>query len=419
MKERVKLNNPVTFETTFNTYIAWEIIGEGGSGRIYLAIDDAKDTWAIKWLDPAKAKKEKVKRFKNELQYCSKNRHPNIVTVYDHGIYVEDKRKSPFYVMPLYGGSLRDLLQAGIVADKTLAYFGHILDGVEAAHFQGVVHRDLKPENILYDADNDRLLVADFGIAQFEEDELYTAVETKDSTRLANFQYAAPEQRTRSAEVDKSADIYALGLMLNEMFTGEVPLGTGYKTIGQVDPGYEYLDDIVSKMLRQSPKERPPSIEIIKRELIGRKNEFVTLQRISELKDTVVPVTEVDDPLIADPPHLVDFDWGRGRLTLILSRPVNEKWVWALQNMGGYTSVRGKGPERFAVDGNKAMIDASEPEVQRIIDDFKQWLPQANRVYRGRIMREQQEAEQKQRKQLEREIEEQEARQRVLKNTKI
>lgn len=217
---------------------------------------------------------------------------------------------------------------------------------MEAAHLQKVVHRDLKPENVLYDRQAETLLVADFGIAHFEEEELYTGVETAPSTRLANFQYAAPEQRARGLQVDHRADIYALGLILNEMFTNEVPQGTDYKTIQSVAPEFSYLDDLVSAMLRQSPSARPQSIEVIKRELIGRKQEFVTRQRISELKATVVPVTDLDDPLIADPPRLVDFDWDQGTLTLFFQRPVNPKWIQALNNMGGYRSVMGKGRQR-------------------------------------------------------------------------
>ena len=321
--------------------------------------------------------------------------------------------------MPLYEGSLRDLIKAGISSDKVLHYFSQILDGVEAAHIQAVVHRDLKPENILYAFADNHLVIADFGIARFEEDELYTAVETKDSTRLANFQYAAPEQRSRGAEPDQRADIYALGLILNEMFTGEVPSGTGYKTIAKTASDYEYLDSMVEEMMRQSPGDRIESIEKIKNQLIGRKKEFIMRQRISELKDTVVPVTELDDPLIADPPRLVNVDWDRGSLTLFLQQPVNEKWAWALRNMGSHTSLVGKGPEYFKIQGDKAIIDATENEVQKIIDYFNGWLPKANRAYEQRIRREKEEAEKKQRKELEREIAEQEARQRVLKNIKL
>jgi len=419
MAAKNKLNNPLIFTTTFATYTATHIIGEGGSGRIFEAEDDVGDKHAIKCLDPAKVTKEKVKRFKNELQFCLRNQHPNILTITDHGIFIKEQNNSPFYVMPLYDGSLRDLLEARISPDKVLTYFAQMLDGIEAAHIQGIVHRDLKPENVLYATDDDRLVIADFGIASFEEEELYTAVETKDSTRLANFQYAAPEQRSRGSKTDHRSDIFALGLILNEMFTGEIPQGTGYKTIATVAADYEYLDSMVEEMIRQSPQERFNSIEEIKNQLIGRKNEFITRQRISELKDTVVPVTDLDDPLITDPLRIISFDWDRNTLTLYFQQPVNEKWVWALHNMGGHTGLMGYGPEAFRISGNKAVIDATEDLVQRIIDHFIEWLPKANRVYEERIRREKQQAEDAQRKEFERQIKEQEARQRVLKNVKL
>lgn len=312
----MSFSKPVIFETTFTHYTATDIIGEGGAGRVYRATDDAENVYAIKLLDSAKANREKVKRFKNEVFFSQRNKHQNIITVIDHGIFINGKKGSPFYVMPLYKGSLRTLLRTGIPPERVLFYFVQLLDGVEAAHLQKVIHRDLKPENVLYEETSDRLLIADFGIARFEEEELYTSVETSPNTRLANFQYAAPEQRSRGAGVDQRADIYALGLILNEMFTGRVPYGTGYKTISSVASDYGYLDEIVSAMLHQSAEERPESIEMVKNQLIGRKQEFVTRQRISDLKQTVVPVTDLDDPLIADPPHLVNFDYEQGcRLT--------------------------------------------------------------------------------------------------------
>lgn len=415
----MSLKKPIIFETTFVTFTATEIIGEGGSGCVFKANDETGSLFAVKLLDPSKANKEKLRRFKNELLFGQKNKHTNIITVIDHGIFKDAKKNSPFYVMPFYEASLRSLLEKRINPNKALIYFAQLLDGVEAAHLQKVTHRDLKPENILYDADDDKLLIADFGVARFEEEELYTIVETKPNTRLANFQYAAPEQRTRGLQVDHRADIYALGLMLNEMFTSEVPQGTNYKTIENVAPEYSYLDDIVAAMLRQSSSSRPEFIEVIKRELIGRKHEFVTRQRISELKQTVVPVTDLDDPLLADPPRLVDFDWTGGRLTLIFQRPVNANWVDSLRNIGNYTSVMGKGPERFSISGNKAVIDAREEEIQRIIDYFKQWIHQANQEYERRLRREKTQADEHQRRQLQAQIEEQERRQRVLNSIRI
>ena len=122
--------------------------------------------------------------------------------------------------------------------------------------------------------------MVDFGIARFTEEALFTAVETRAQDRLANFLYAAPEQRVRGRDVGPVADIYALGLILNEMFTGEVPQGSGHKRIGDVAPQYGYLDTSVDRMIRQSPAERPGSIAEIKRELIARGNEFVSQQKL-------------------------------------------------------------------------------------------------------------------------------------------
>lgn len=132
-----------------------------------------------------------------------------------------------------------------------------------------------------------------------------------------------------------------------------------------------------------------------------------------------MPVTDLDDPLILDPPHLVNFDYEQERLILFFQRPVNAKWINALHNMGTYTSVMGKGPERFSFSGEKASIPARESEVQRIIDYFKAWLPNANRVYEHTICSEKQEAEERQRRQLQQEVEEQERRQRILASIRI
>ena len=114
------LKKSIFFETTFTTYTATEIIGEGGSGKIYKATDETGAIWAVKLLDSSKATKEKVRRFKNELMFCLKNQHPNIVTVIDHGIVKNSSKSSPFYVTPLYSGSLRKLNNSGISPEKIL-----------------------------------------------------------------------------------------------------------------------------------------------------------------------------------------------------------------------------------------------------------------------------------------------------------
>ena len=402
----------IIFETTFSQYTSsGEVIGEGGSGRVFKAFDESGNPYAIKLLDPKKATAEKRSRFKNELNFCIKNQHSNIITVLDRGIYIENTNKYPFYVMPLYECSLRKLMDGGIDSAKILPYFAQMLDGVEAAHLQTVIHRDLKPENFLYDSLDDRLLVADFGIARFSEEELYTRVETKPNTRLANFQYAAPEQKTPGNKIDHRADIFALGLILNEMFTREIPYGTGFKKIENVEPDFEYLDSLVEEMIQRSPMARLSSIEIVKQQLKSRGLEFVESQRLSKLKRTVIPESDIDDPLIADPPRIIDVDWDGRELNILFNQTLNSKWRKELYDIGGF--------DRFNISGKKAIIIASGNEVQMRVDQINRWLPRANRNYEETVRREKREEEAKKRQCLKRQIKEQEERLRVLNSIKF
>jgi len=407
-------------ETTFGRYTTGALLGEGGAGRVFEATDDVGNSYAIKLLDPHKATGDKRKRFKNEILFGMKNDHTNIIRIVDHGLHKGGKDEAPFYVMPLYKGTLRKLIKSGLPRQKALPYFTQLLDGVEAAHLHGVVHRDLKPENVLHEPPSDRLVVADFGIAQFNQEELYTLVETDATARLANFQYAAPEQRQRGQTVDHRADIYALGLILNELFTGEIALGSGHKTIASVATEYAYLDELVDKMRRQSPAERPASIAQIKQELIARGNDFVSQQRLSSLRNTVIPESELDDPLILEPIRLVGVDYDeQGQLILQLSQRINNVWAEALRNFGTHTAVLGKGPEAFSLKGNTARIPAREADAQQIVDYFKEWLPRVNQKYKELVISEKKRRQEDSRQRLQAQIAEEERIQRIRRNIRI
>lgn len=406
-------------ETTYSVYTTEKLIGEGGSGVVFAARDESEEIVAAKVLDPAKANSEKRKRFKNEINFCSTCHHPNIVPILDRGVLIGESGSSPFYIMPLYDASLRTLIDKGIAPTSVLGYFAQIMEAVQAVHSLGSVHRDLKPENILYGQKTNTVVLADFGIARFSEEIMLTAVETSFGARLANFQYAAPEQRIRGGIVDLRADIYALGLILNEMYTKQLAIGTDYTTIGVVSPQFAYLDGMVAQMLQQNPEKRPSNIQRVKQELSVRESEFTTNQRLKDLKQIVIQVPEIDDPLISDPPRLTDFDWEHGKLTLILNVPPTPKWIQALHNMGNFEALWGKGPDMFHFAGNKAIIAAQEGEVQDTINYFKGWLPKANRIYEEMLRRERQEIEATERNRIKQEIEEQERRLRILQQVKI
>ncbi|MFL5561016.1 MAG: serine/threonine-protein kinase [Gemmatimonadaceae bacterium] len=255
-----RLTSWPVFETAFGRYTSVRMLGEGGAGRVYEARGDDRSTYAVKLLASQTLTIDKRRRFKNELYFCQRTRHRNIVQVHDYGVLYDGNLALPFYVMPRYETTLRRLMAPVLDPIRALAIFAQVLDGLEVAHNMGVTHRDLKPENLLYDASEDTIVVADFGVARFTADQAATIVETDARTRLANFRYAAPEQRRPGEAVGHTADIFALGMILHEMLTGDVPAGTAYQTVASVAPEYDYIDNIIRIMIRQRPEDRYTSI---------------------------------------------------------------------------------------------------------------------------------------------------------------
>ena len=408
------------FETAYTTYTEEKIIGNGGTSQVFEVLDDDGQVWAAKLLNiNNNVKSEVTKRFKNEIHFCLKNKHKNIVRIVDSGILLEGENKYPFYIMHRYESSLRSIIENGINSQKYLKYVNQILDGIEAAHLFGAIHRDIKPENILYDSKNDNLVIADFGIAAFNEEQLFTLVETKNGTRLANFQYASPEQKMRGRIIDKRTDIYSLGIVINEMATKELAFGTAYKEIKSIYKEYEYLDEIIKKMICQNPIERYSSIDEIKMDIIGKYAEYVQLQRLTEEKSKVISFSEIDDPLMIKQNKIISFDWNDNTLILNLEMPVTSKWVLAFQHIGSYTSVSGKGPEMFSFSGNKASINVGERDVQRVIDYFKQWLPLVHMGYVRMISDERKEEEKRIIEEQKKRIQKEETRLKLLSSIKI
>ncbi len=382
-KQKRRVRSATNLRTVLNQYRVGKLRGEGGAGRVYEVEDEDGTQFAAKILFPDKATREKRKRFSNELRFCSKNQHPAIVTVLDSGVLLERGQGLPFYIMRLYDGTLRTLMNGGIPPDRVLPYFAHILDGVEAAHLQGVLHRDLKPENIFFDKPADRLLVGDFGIASFAEEDLFTAVETNEHARLANFVYAAPEQRQRGGTVGNRADIYALGLILNEMFTGQVAQGTAYTTIAHKAPQYGYLDPLVERMLRNDLSERPASIDEVKGELRVRGNTFVERQKLDQLRNTVIPLGDVDDPLVTTPVVITGTDYRNGQLIFRLNPVPTTQWITIFHNITGVSFYPGREPTTVNFSSDHALLRADEHDAAMTKQMFVQWLETANADYKA------------------------------------
>lgn len=408
----------ISFESPFDTYSVIKVIGEGGAGLVYEVTNAAGETLALKCLAPERVTAERLKRFKNEITFCQKQDHPNIIKVVDAGSTQIKNVKCPFYVMRRYSGTLRTRMH-DVKPDDALRVFSQILDGVEAAHLSNVWHRDLKPENILWNERDNTLVIADFGIAHFEEDEIYTAVETKAVARMANFLYSAPEQRVRGAPVDRRADIFPLGLLLNELFTKQVPQGSGFTRINGKHADYVYLDDLVDSMIQQNPNNRPSTIETIKKELIGRKNEFIALQQFDAVSKQVVSSSK---PSEFTPLTLVGLDYEKGTLTLQLGGNVPMGWAQEFQQpRGGHSSLLGYGPEQFQIRGNTIAIGVKDDEsfIQQIVNHAKNYVAAANRGYVEQQKEIAMRQEREQRAALEKKVAEVELRKNVLAKVKL
>lgn len=409
-KEKRRRDSQV-FEAAYDTYTIVRPIGTGGSGAVFEVVTPDGQTFALKLLHKSKTPDEKRKRFRNEIHFCMQTVSPNIIRVIESG---RAQDGSLFYIMPLYPKTLRDLIKEQLPKGDHLPLYGQILDGVEAAHLRQVFHRDIKPENFLYDPLSKQIVLADFGISRFTEDELLTVVETGPKDRLANFAYAAPEQRLPGRTVDQTADIYALGLILNEIFTGQIPHGTHFRKIADAAPEFAYLDDLVEQMLHQQPAQRPQSVGEIKDELIARNHEFIRRLKLDALKKQVVPEIELNDLIVSDPIRAVEIlDYHDGVLTLGLNHPVPEKWVQCFRARATqFSAVMSSANITFSRD--RVYIRVDEYHLERGVQYFQQYCPVANEEYTSLVRREHQQAIEQARRELQARVRQEEATARAL-----
>lgn len=403
-------NPPKRYETAFDTYTVVRQVGSGGSGTVFLVSTSDGQNLALKLLDRSRTTRQKLKRFQNEIQFCLRPGSERIVHVLDYGRAPD---ASLFYVMPYYPSTLRDLIKKRLPPNQLLPLYGQILDSVEAAHLLGAHHRDIKPENLLYDLDTDRIVLADFGIARFQEEQLLTTVDTGPNERLANFAYAAPEQRIPGRSVDQRADIYALGLILNELFTGQIPQGTRFQQISAVASDFAYLDAMVEVMASQQPQDRPQSVRSVKEKLIARGNDFVHMQTLEALKKQVIPESQVNDPILSDPIRLEKEDYRNGTLTLRLNSPITLKWESCFR-MRATAFTTNFSSAMISFRDDRAFIQTDNHFVAQAVDFFKRYCADANEEYGAQIRREHHQAIQQRRAALRTQVAQEEARRQIL-----
>jgi serine/threonine-protein kinase len=251
-------------------------LGEGGMSRVYRATQlDLQRRVALKVMAPHLAEDPQYRaRFLREARTAAGVDHPNVLPVYQAG-EVEDM----LWLAMRYvdGGDLRQLLERGIPdRDRCLALLRQVAAGLDAAHRAGLVHRDVKPENVLLTSGTGsepagHVYLADFGLTK----SVATSNQTGGSNItgahefLGTVAYAAPEQ-IEAGRLDHRVDIYALGCMLYECFTGEPPFSADtsiaalYAHLEREPPKVTdarpdlplAIDDVIKRAMAKQPTDR-------------------------------------------------------------------------------------------------------------------------------------------------------------------
>ena len=196
------------------------LIGTGGMAVVYRAIDLKmnNNVVAIKMLkEEAACDEVVVKRFKNECKAETELKHKNIVNVYEVHTTGDLKYMVMEYVEGMTLKSYLNDSNGPLELEEILGYASQVLKALSASHSKGIIHRDIKPQNIML-LGNGRVKVMDFGIAKIPNAETVTVTDKA----VGTVYYMSPEQAS-GKPIDPRSDIYAMGAMLYELATGEMP----------------------------------------------------------------------------------------------------------------------------------------------------------------------------------------------------
>ncbi len=261
-------------------------IGEGGMGVVYVAEHvEIEKKVALKVLrDDFSKRPEVVERFRQEARSASKIGHAHIVDVTDFG-QLDDG--GVYFVMEyLQGQGLSDLIRKqSITLERAVPIVTQIARALQAAHKLGIVHRDMKPENVFLvrrEEEEDFVKILDFGIAKISDRDNEGKRLTKTGMIFGTPEYMSPEQAAGKA-LDHRVDVYALGCIMFEMFTGKVPFdGDSFMAvltqhmfepvppIEELNPETdipESVRNVVYKAMAKEPDERYPDMAAIETDL--------------------------------------------------------------------------------------------------------------------------------------------------------
>ena len=239
-----------------------ELLGAGGMGAVYKARQPRLNRFvALKILTcPPEHYADFAMRFEREAQVMARLNHPHIVTIFDFGEVDRSAAgmETLFYFLMEFvdGTDLNQLIRTGeLKPEEAIEFVPQICEALQFAHDEGITHRDIKPANILVDRKS-HVKIADFGLAKLIQGEETLAIGlTMTGTAMGTPQYMAPEQWESPEKVDHRADIYALGVVIYELLTGERPAGV-FDPPSKKCGSDKRIDTIVMRAMEKEPDRR-------------------------------------------------------------------------------------------------------------------------------------------------------------------
>ncbi|WP_294229887.1 serine/threonine-protein kinase [Prosthecobacter sp.] len=247
-------------------YTVESLIGHGGMGAVYRGTQlRLKRPVAIKIMrQDVEADADFSARFLREAHTLARLSHPGIVNVIDCG---KDGADLSYIIMEFVDGTdLAELMRSGpLTEERVLELLPQMCDALQFAHDNGIIHRDIKPSNILIGR-NGRVKLVDFGLARPVEpgSTLQSGSHVSSGTPF----YAAPEQLTPSAALDHRADIFALGVLLYQMLTGQLPRGA-WQLPSQIAAVSRKWDAIVERAMQQRAEDRHASASLLRADALA------------------------------------------------------------------------------------------------------------------------------------------------------
>jgi len=325
-----------------NRYRIIELIGEGGMALVYKAeCTLLQRTVAVKVLRPQySSDKEFVTRFHREAQAAASLSHPNVVNIYDVG---QDNEIHYIVMEYIAGENLKGLIrkEAPFSINRSLRIALQICEALHHAHENNIIHRDIKPHNILLTAEG-RVKVTDFGIARAISDAGFTQT----GVVMGSVQYFSPEQ-AKGISVGPQSDLYALGCVLYEMLTGEVPfngespISIALKHIQENPYSVEKLRPdlpqevtrLINKALAKNLDERYPSARAMLKDLRAK----LGLEQEEDEKQEDYPTQILKTPVASNKEDESETDDKKK------DKKNEKKWVWMLIALFGAIILFGVG----------------------------------------------------------------------------